>query len=51
MKRYESDRILRLSVTINGSSILLINVDFPVACYAKYEEYMNYLNVYNELFE
>ena len=33
MKRYESDRILGLSVMMNGSSILFINVYFPVACH------------------
>ena len=37
---YESDRILGLSVTINGSSILFINVYFPVTCHAKYEQYI-----------
>ena len=35
VKRYESGRILGLSVTINGSSILFINVYFPVACHEK----------------
>ena len=40
VKRYESDRILGLSVTMNGLSILFINVYFPVACHEKYEEYM-----------
>ena len=30
VKRYESVRILRLSVKMNGSSILFINVYFPV---------------------
>ena len=39
VKRYESDRILVLSVTFNGSSILFNNVYFPVACHEKYEEY------------
>ena len=29
VKRYESDRILGLSITMNGSSILFINVYFP----------------------
>ena len=38
MKRYESDWILGLSVTINGSSILFIDVYFPVTCHEKYEE-------------
>ena len=40
VKRYASDRILGLSVTINGLSILFINVYFPVTCHAKYEEYI-----------
>ena len=40
VKRYESDRIRGLSVTINGSSKLFINVYFPVACHEKYEEYI-----------
>ena len=40
MKRYESDRILVLSVMMNGTSILFINVYFPVACNAEYEEYI-----------
>ena len=40
VKRYESDRILGLSVTMNGSSILFINVYIPVACHEKYEEYI-----------
>ena len=40
VKRYESDTILGLSVTKNGSSILFINVCFPVSCHAKYEEYI-----------
>ena len=51
VKRYESDRILRLSVTINGSSILLINVDFPIACYAKYEEYIICLCILTSILE
>ena len=33
VKRYESDRILGLSVIINGSSMLFINEYFPVACH------------------
>ena len=36
VKRYESDKILGLSVTINGLTILYINVYFPVTCHAKY---------------
>ena len=42
---YESDRILGLSVTMNGSSILFINVYFPVTCHAKYEEYIMCLGI------
>ena len=38
VKRYESDRILGLSETINGSTILF-NVYFPGTCHEKYEEY------------
>ena len=40
VKRYDSDRILGLSVMMNGWSILFINVYFPVACHEKYEEYI-----------
>ena len=40
VKRYESVRILGQSVTINGSSMLFINVYFPVACHEKCEEYI-----------
>ena len=40
VKRYESDRILGVSVTINGSSLLFINVYYPVTCYEKYDEYI-----------
>ena len=39
MKRYESDRVHALSVTMNGL-ILLINVYFPVTCHEKYYEYI-----------
>ena len=45
MNRYESDRILGLSVTMNGSSILFINVYFPVTCHAKYQEYIMCLGI------
>ena len=38
VKRYESDRILGLSATINGSTILFINVYFPVTYHKKNEE-------------
>ena len=45
VKRYESDRILGLGVTINGSSTLFTNVIitnqwFPVACHERYQEYI-----------
>ena len=40
VKRYESDRVIGQSVTINGSSILFINVNFPIACHEKHEEYI-----------
>ena len=40
VKRCESDRILGLSVTINGSSMLFINLYFLVACHEKCEEYI-----------
>ena len=40
VKRYESDRILGISVKKNGSSILFINVYYPVTCHVKYEEYI-----------
>ena len=43
---YESDRILGLSVTMNGSSILFINVYFPVTCHAMYKEYNICLGIY-----
>ena len=33
VKRYESDKILVLSVTIIGWSILFTNVSFPAACH------------------
>ena len=45
MKRYKSDTILGLSVTINSSSMLFINVYFPVACHEKYEEYIMCLGI------
>ena len=40
VKRYESARILGLSVAINGSSVFSINVYFPLSCHEKYEEYI-----------
>ena len=49
LKRYESDRILGLSVKMNGSSILFINVYFPVACHEKYEEYIMCLGVLSSI--
>ena len=49
MKRYESDRILGLSVTMNGSSILFINVYFPVACHEKYEENIMCLGILSSI--
>ena len=43
MKRYESDRILGLSVTINGSTILFINVYFCEEIQdAKYRKYRTF---------
>ena len=51
MERCESDRILGLSVTINGSSILFINGYFPVTCHAKFEEYIMCLGVLSFILE
>ena len=51
MKRYESDRILGLSVTLNGSSILFINAYFPVACHEKCEEYIMCLCILSSILE
>ena len=55
MKRYESHRILGLSVTINGSIILFINVYFPVTCHEtcheKYEEYIMCLRIVSSILE
>ena len=51
MKRYESDRIHGLSVTINGSSILFINFYFPVTCHEKYEEYIMCLGILSSILE
>ena len=50
VKRYESDVILGLDVTINGSSILFI-VYFPVACHEKYEEYIMCLGILSSILE
>ena len=46
VERYESDRILELSVTMNGLSILFINVYFPLASHEKYEEYNYHVSWY-----
>ena len=51
MKRYESDRNLGLSVMMNSSSKLFINVYFPVACHEKYEEYIMCLGILCSILE
>ena len=51
VKRYESDRILGLSVTINGSAILFINVYFLVTCHEKYKEYIRCLGILSSILE
>ena len=51
MKRYESDRIWGLNVTMNGSSILYINVYFPVTCHPKYKEYIMCLGILSFILE
>ena len=51
VNRYDSDRILGLSVTMNGSSILFINLNFPVTFHAKYEEYIMCLFIHSSIFE
>ena len=51
VKRYESDGILGLSVTINGSTILFINVYFPVTCHEKYDEYIMCLGILYSILE
>ena len=51
MKRYVSDRILGLSVTMNGSSILFIDVYFPVAGHEIYEEYIMCLGILSSILE
>ena len=48
---YESGRILGLSVAIKGSSILFINVYFPVASHEKYEEYIMCLGILSYILE
>ena len=50
-KRFESDRILGLSVTITGSSILFINVYFPLACHEKHKEYIMCLGIISSILE
>ena len=58
--RYKSDRILGPdrkcknligSVTLNGSSILFINVYFTVTCHEKYEEYIMFLGILSSIHE
>ena len=51
MKRYESDRILVLSVMMNGSLILFINLYFPVTCHAKCQEYIMCLGILSSILE
>ena len=51
MQRYESHRILGLSVKMNSSSILFINVYFPVACHENYEEYIMCLGILGSTLE
>ena len=51
VKRYESDRILLLSVTINGSTTLFINVYFRVTRHEKYEEYIMCLGILSSILE
>ena len=51
VKSHKSDRILGLSVTINGSTILFINVCFPVTCHEKYEEYIMCLGILSSKLE
>ena len=45
VKRYESDRNLGLSVTMNDSSTLFIYVYFPVTRHVKYDEYIMCLGI------
>ena len=51
VKRYESDRIFGLSVTINGSTILFINVYFPVTCHEKWGIYHAPWYTYSSILE
>ena len=46
-----SHRILGLSVTMNGWTILFINAYFKVTCHAKYEEYIMCLGVLSSKLE
>ena len=47
----ESDRILGVSVTMNGLSIFFINVYFQLACHAKYEENIMCLDILSSILE
>ena len=49
MKRCESDRLLGLSATMNGSSILFVY--FPETCHAKYGEYIMGLGILSSILE
>ena len=51
MKRYQSDRILGLSVTMNGSYILFINVYFPVTCHVNHKVYIMCLGIISSILE
>ena len=52
VKRYESDRVLGLSVTIiNGSTILFINVYFPVTCHQNCDQYIMCLGILSSTLE
>ena len=51
VKRYEFDCSLGLSVTMNGSSVLFINVYFLVPCPAKYEKDIICLGILSSILE
>ena len=52
VKRYESDRILGLSVTINVHQCYLLSLQyFPVACHEKYEGYIMCLGMLSSILE
>ena len=51
VKRFESDTIFGLSVTINGLAILFINIYFAVTCHAKYAEYIMCLGILSSILE